>query len=131
MYTYFYRLLDRYQKPVTALAIFTDDKPGYKPNHYHNEFMGTSQTYQFNTYKIGEQDEETLAAHPNPFALVVLTVLIAIKNKKAGDERLMELKIDFFRRMLTKNMNKTSMYALANFLKMYVHFSKPETNRIF
>ena len=93
--------------------------------------MGTSQTYQFNTYKIGEQDEETLAAHPNPFALVVFTVLIAIKNKKAGDERLMELKIDFFRRMLTKNMNKTSMYALANFLKMYVHFSKPETNRIF
>jgi hypothetical protein len=69
MYTYFYRLLDRYQKPVTALAIFTDDKPGFKPDHYHYAFMGTSQTYRFNTYKIWEQDEAALANHENPFAL--------------------------------------------------------------
>jgi predicted transposase/invertase (TIGR01784 family) len=131
MYTYFYRLLDRYQKPVTALAIFTDDKPGYKPDHYHYEFMGTSQTYRFNTYKILEQQEESLAVHPNPFALVVLTVLVAIKNRKAGDERLMQLKIDLFRRMLARNMDKTTMRALANFLKMYVHFSKPDTALIF
>ncbi len=131
MYTYFYRLLDRYLKPVTALAIFTDAKPGYKPNNYHYEFMGTSQTYRFNTYKIGEQDAETLAAHPNPFALVVLTVLVAIKHKKAGDERLMELKMDLFRRMIARNMDKTTMRSLANFLKMYVHFSKPESSRIF
>ena len=131
MYTYFYRLLDRYQKPVTALAIFTDDNPDFKPNHYHYEFMGTSQTYRFNTYKILEQEEEMLAGHKNPFAMVVLTVLIAIKNKKAGDEQLMELKIGLFRRMMTKNMDKASMRALANFLKMYVHFSKPETSRIF
>lgn len=131
MFTYFYRLLDRYHKQVTALAIFTDEKQGYKPDHYFYEFLGTSQTYRFNTYKVLEQDEEALTAHPNPFALVVLTVLLALKNKKAGDERLMELKIDLFRRMLTRKIEKPAMRALASFLKMYVNFSKPETNRIF
>lgn len=131
MYTYFYRLLDRYHKPITALAIFTDDKTDYKPNSFDYQFLGTSQVYQFNTYKIIEQDEEVLAAHPNPFALVVLTVLIAIRNKKSNDDTLLNLKVDLFRRMHNRRMDKSTMRALANFLKMYVHFSKPETYRIF
>ena len=131
MYTYFYRLLDRYQKPVTALAIFTDDNLSYKPDSYHYEFMGTSQTYKFNTYKILEQDEKALSQDTNPFALVVLTVLMAIKNKKTNDDDLLKLKTDLFRSMYARNMDKTSMRALAGFLKMYVHFSKPESYRIF
>jgi len=131
MYTYFYRLLDRYQKPVTALAIFTDDTPGYKPDSYNYEFMGTSQLYKFNTCKIWEQDETSLSKDPNPFAMVVLMVLMAIKNKKANDDDLLELKKDLFRRMIARNIDKATMRALATFLKMYVHFSKPESYRIF
>jgi len=131
MYTYFYRLLDRYQKPISALAIFTDDKPNYKPNRFEYQFLGTSQVYEFNTYKILEQDENMLALHPNPFALVVLTALIAIKHKKANDDNLLHLKIELFRRLHSRQMDKATMRALANFLKMYVQFSKPESNRIF
>jgi predicted transposase/invertase (TIGR01784 family) len=131
MFTYFYRLLDRYHKPITALAIFTDDKIGYKPNCYDYRFMGTSARYSFNTYKIIEQDETALANHPNPFALVVLTVLKAIKNKKSSDHTLLSLKTELFRTMYSRNMEKSTMRAMANFLKMYVHFSEPESNRIF
>lgn len=131
MYTYFYRLLDRYHKPITALAIFTDDKSGYKPNSYTYEFLGTYELYRYNTYKVLEQDEIALSAHPNPFALVVLTVLLAIKNKRGNDDALLSLKVDLFRSMYARNMEKSTMRALANFLKMYVHFSKPETDRIF
>jgi len=32
MFTYFYRIRDRYQKDVTALAILTDSNPNYQPN---------------------------------------------------------------------------------------------------
>jgi predicted transposase/invertase (TIGR01784 family) len=131
MYTYFYRLFDRYQKPITALAIFTDDNPVFKPSCYDYRFLGTSLSYRFNTCKILEQDELILAEHPNPFALVVLTVLRSIKNKKSSDETLLNLKIDLFRSMYERNMEKATMRALANFLKMYVRFSKPETYHIF
>jgi hypothetical protein len=93
--------------------------------------MGTKQMYTFNTYKILEQDEKALSQDTNPFAIVVLTVLMAIKNKKTNDEDLLKLKTDLFRSMYARNMDKTSMRALAGFLKMYVHFSKPESYRIF
>ncbi|TAD86066.1 MAG: hypothetical protein EAY75_09630 [Bacteroidetes bacterium] len=62
MYTYFYRLLNRYQKPVTALAIFTDRQPNHQPNHYEYNFMGTQLYYQYNSYKVAEQDEATRPA---------------------------------------------------------------------
>jgi hypothetical protein len=78
-----------------------------------------------------EQDEETLAADENPFALVILTVLAAIKNKKTTAENLLKLKLDLFRKMHESNLDGTTMHALANFLKMYVRFSKPESYRIF
>jgi predicted transposase/invertase (TIGR01784 family) len=131
MFTYYYRLLDRYNKPVSALAIFTDDNPGYKPNIFSYQFLGTESMYKFNTYKIVEQDETSLALDPNPFALVVLTVLLAIKNKKNSDEGILSLKINLFRMLISRHLEKSTMRALINFLKMYVHFSKPETYLIF
>jgi predicted transposase/invertase (TIGR01784 family) len=131
MFTYFYRLLDRYNKPVTALAIFTDDNPNYNPKSFVYEFMGTAAGYRYNTYKVIDQDEASLAANPNPFALVVLTVLLAIRNKKSTDETLLSLKTDLFRMLLRRKMEKSTLRALVNFLKMYVHFSKPDSYRIF
>ena len=126
MYTYFYRLFDRYQKPVTALAIFTDDQPNYMPDRYEYSFMGTTQYYQYNTYKVAEQNEADLLANDNPFALVVLTVLRAIKAKKATDTELADLKMDLIRTLIGRQMDKPTMRALVNFLKMYIPFSKPE-----
>lgn len=131
MYTYFYRLFDRYQKPVTALAIFTDNQPGYMPDRFEYSFMGTTQTYQYNTYKVAEQIEADLLANDNPFALVVLTALRAIKVQKATDNDLMALKLDLFRTMIGRQMDKTTMRALANFLKMYIPFAKPEISLTF
>lgn len=131
MFTYFYRLLDRYHKPITALAIFTDDKKDYKPYRFDYRFLGTTVTYHFNAYKIIDQNEAELVNHANPFAIAVLTVLKAIQNKKSSDKTLLALKIDLFRMLHSRKMDKQTMRALANFLKMYVHFSKSETNRIF
>ncbi|MCU0376167.1 MAG: hypothetical protein MUF24_12745 [Chitinophagaceae bacterium] len=131
MLTYFYRLLDRYKKPVTALAIFTDSKPDYQPDSYNYHFMGTAITYRYNTYKVAVQDEAALLADSNPFAMVVLTALRAIKAQKATDSDLMDLKIDLFRHLINRQLDKAMMRALANFLKMYMPFAKPETSLTF
>ena len=131
MYTYFYRLFDKYQKSVTALAIFTDNQPGYMPDRFEYSFMGTTQFYQYNTYKVADQNEADLLANNNPFALVVLTALRAIKAHKATDNDLMALKLDLYRTMISRQIDKTTMRALANFLKMYIPFAKPEISLTF
>ena len=61
MFTYFYRILDKYGKPVTAIAIFTDFNPKFRPREYEYNYLGTRCIFQFNTYKIADQSEAVFA----------------------------------------------------------------------
>ncbi len=57
MFNYYYRILYKYNKKITAISIFTDSNKNYHPQKYEHEFLGTEITYKFNTYKIIDQDE--------------------------------------------------------------------------
>ena len=136
MFTYFYRLLDKYQKPITAYAIFTEAISKERPNSFEIEFMGTSLNYTFNTYKIASQSNEELHASNNPFAMVVLTAKTALAGKdiKDSSERdvfLLNLKLELARQLLGKQIAKEKIRVLMNFLRYYVRFENPDINAKF
>jgi predicted transposase YdaD len=136
MYTYFYRILDKYQKPIVAYAIFTEANTKERPDYFAIDFMGTSLRYTFNTYKIANQNDETLKASNNPFALVVLTAKAAFagKNLKSSTERdelLLNLKLNLTRLLLTKKIAKEKIRVLMNFLRFYIRFENQDINTKF
>jgi hypothetical protein len=92
MFTYFYRIFDKYSKPITAFAIFTEGNKQFKPNVFEQNFLGTHLRYEFNIYKVIDQSEEELLKGNNPFAQVILTVLAAIKSKGLEEEEILTLK---------------------------------------
>lgn len=57
MYQYFYRSFDKYEQKICAIAVLTDGNRSFHPTAYQYHFHGTKLTYQFNTYKILDQDE--------------------------------------------------------------------------
>src|SRR5579871_1751395 len=64
MFRYFYRCLDRYRKPVAAIAIFTGADGKRMPGCYEYAFMNTRLRYQYNTicildYSNHELEEST------------------------------------------------------------------------
>ena len=133
MFTYFSRIFDKHQKPVTAYAIFTEAEKTIRPNVFMVKFMGTSLCYTFNTFKISHQSDDDLKASNNPFALVVLTVKTVLAGKKIinseeRDELLLELKIKLAKQLLNKRIAKEKIRALMNFLKYYVRFENPDIN---
>lgn len=128
MFTYFYRIFDKYNKPITAFAIFTEENKQFKPNVFEQEFLGTRLRYEFNIYKVIDQSEEELSQSNNPFAQVILTVLAAIKSKGLEEEEVFNIKIELTRRLLSKNIPKNKIRAIMNFLRYYIHFENPEMN---
>jgi predicted transposase YdaD len=122
MFTYYYRIKDKYQKEITAWAILTDPFIDYKPNEFTSNFLGTSLSYQFNSYKILEQDQKSLESSKNPFAIVVLTVLLALKAKKLDQNQLIDLKMDIVRNLLRKGIPKKKIDALLNFIQVLCAF---------
>ena len=130
MFTYYYRIKDRYQREITAWAILTDPFKDYKPAEFNSNFLGTSLSYHFNAYKILEQDQKTLESSKNPFAIVVLTVLLSLKSKKLNEDQLIDLKMDLVRNLLQKGIPKKKINALLNFIQYYVRLNS-NSNIIF
>ena len=131
MFTYFYRILDKYNKQVTAIAIFTDANHNFHPNLYEYDFLGTKNVFSFNTYKIIGQDQQALENNDNPFAVVILTVLLALKKKAFDDMDLLKIKLEIFRNLYRRNIPEKKRRSLKVFLDLYVRFAKPETNSKF
>ncbi|WP_229239279.1 hypothetical protein [Emticicia agri] len=127
MFTYYYRIFDKYNKPITAFAIFTDDSFRLYPDKFEQSFLGTSIRYEYNTYKITEQSEEDLFSSNNPFAMVVLAVKAALKSKRINQSELFELKLGLAKTLLRKQFSKDKIRALMNFLKYHIRFDKEET----
>ena len=115
MFTYYSRLFDRYQRPITAFAVLSDKTRSFHPTSFEQEFLGTRLSYQFNTYKILDQSVVELEASNNPFAVVVLTVLAALKKKQVDETELLVLKLELARRLLAKSFGKPTIRALMNF----------------
>src|SRR5690606_20584672 len=126
MFRYFYKISDRYKVPVTAIAILADGNRNYRPTLYIQEFMGTSLRYSFNSYKILDQDESALRRNTNPFAVVVLTALLAIVHRNLTDEELKEMKHDLYEEMMKRKMDKKTRQGIYDFLTYYVSFQNPE-----
>ena len=72
MFTYNYRLYDRYACPIASLAVLADDDDGWKPDHFGFEVLGCSHQIHFPIVKLNELADhvESLETEPNPFALV-------------------------------------------------------------
>jgi hypothetical protein len=90
MYTYNYRLFDRYDRPVVSLAILGDDSPGWRPDTYRQSLWGCQIGFQFPVIKLHDYrgQEALLEASANPFAIVVLAHLQTRATRTAPEARL-------------------------------------------
>jgi predicted transposase/invertase (TIGR01784 family) len=135
MFTYFYRIFDKYQKPISAYAILTEATKKSRSSDFKLSYLGTNLTYTFNVYKIVDQNDEDLLASTNPFSLIVLiakAALIGKKVKKAErDIFLLDLKLKIAKELLVREMPKRKIRVLMNFLRYYIRFLDPENNGIF
>lgn len=99
MFQYFYRIYDTYRQKIFAIALLTDGQKTFKPDAFQYCFHGTNLTYEYNTYKLIEMDEESLMASDNLFALALLAGIYVIRSRGSIDQRF-QFKRRLFRLLL-------------------------------
>lgn len=74
MFVYYYRLFDRYDKPVVSLAVLGDEQAGWRPDSYETALWGCRASLQFPVVKLLDYASrwDELEADPNPFAVVAM-----------------------------------------------------------
>jgi predicted transposase/invertase (TIGR01784 family) len=126
MFQYYYRILDQYERSITAFAIFADTNKGFHPKYYERDFLGTRIHYAYNTYKIIDQDEAELEASNNPFAMAVLSAKLALSRPIVDDQQLFDMAYNLAKRLLTKQIPKEKIRKVMSFLRYYLSFESPE-----
>jgi len=87
LFTYNYRLYDKYRRPIASLAVLADDREHWKPQTYGYELFGCEVGIRFPVIKLLDYQPQTeaLLLDPNPFALVTAAHLLTRQTK--GDDR--------------------------------------------
>jgi predicted transposase/invertase (TIGR01784 family) len=131
MFKYYCRIFDRFDRPMTAIAIFTGRDGKKLPGMYVRRYEGAELTYKYNTLCILDYEDKRLAASKNPFALVMLAAKKALLRGKHLDEILLKEKLSIAKLLIRRGFSESKTAAILSFLHNYVRFAKPETNRIF
>jgi hypothetical protein len=84
--------------------------------------MGTGNCFYFNSYKVLQQDEKKLEKDSNPFAVAILTTMLALKSRRLNDDKLFELKFRLLRNLYKRNIPQKKIDGLLLFLQLYVNF---------
>ena len=129
MFRYFYRIFDRYRRPVTGIAIFTGQDGRKMPGCFRYEFLHSRLEYRYNTMCILDFTDKELEESDNPFAVVALVAKKGLVKK--SDDQLMAEKLKIVRLLYKKGFDKRKIAAILLFLKNYLQFAKPQIERIF
>ncbi|WP_017324849.1 DUF4351 domain-containing protein [Synechococcus sp. PCC 7336] len=89
MYTYYYRLGDKFKAPIVSVAILSDERPSWRPNGFETGLWGCEMSFRFPMVKLldYEQRWEELEASQNVFATVVMAHLKAQATRGQPSER--------------------------------------------
>jgi hypothetical protein len=89
MFTYNYRLYDRYATPIASFAVLADEAEGWKPDRFSFDLLGCRQHFEYPVVKLIEcaQPLERLETDPNPFALVTAAHLRTRQTRNDPEAR--------------------------------------------
>ncbi|HVC35288.1 MAG TPA: cytosolic protein [Chloroflexota bacterium] len=90
MFIYYYRLFDRYQRPVASLAILGDEHPRWRPHQFEQALWNCQVQFVFPIVKLLDYRMQVAAleTNRNPFAAILLAHLGAQQTRGDATERL-------------------------------------------
>jgi hypothetical protein len=125
MYTYNYRLRDKYNCPIVSLAILGDDSKIWRPHHYTDSLWGCTTHFEFPIVKLADyaQNWAALEANMNPFAVVVMAHLKAKETRNKLNDR-KDWKFHLITMLHHRGYSERDIMELYNFLDWLFNLPK-------
>ena len=117
IYTYNYRIFDKYQIPVVSISIFTDENSEWQPNLYEYKRWGFELSFKFLTKKLLDYKAkwQELENDPNPFAVITMANLKTLETRQNYEERF-RWKLWMFRQLYKRGYNRPDIIRLLRFI---------------
>ncbi len=117
MFVYNYRIFDRYDRPVASLAVLSDERTGWRPDHFGYELWGCKVGMSFPVAKVVDYAErwDELEASDSPFAIVVMAHL-KTRDTHNDEEGRKRWKLYLVRRLYERGYRREDVINLFHFI---------------
>jgi hypothetical protein len=117
MFVYNYRIFDRYDRPVASLAVLSDERTGWRPDHFGYELWGCKVGISFPVAKVVDYADrwDALEASDNPFAIVVMAHL-KTRDTHNDEEGRKRWKLYLVRRLYERGYRRKDVINLFHFI---------------
>ena len=125
MYTYNYRLFDRYNHHAASFAVLGDTNVTWKPGPFEQGIWDCNVKFEYPVVKIAEKVKnwKALEKSNNPFAIVTMVHWRAIKTAKNKKNRVNE-KIALIKHLYKKGFSKQDIINLLRFIDWVMEIPK-------
>lgn len=126
IFTYNYRLYDRYRRPVASLAVLADGSSSWRPSSFRYSAFGCETAIRFPVVKLNDfaRQLDRLLQHPNVFALVTAAHLLT-QQTKGRDVQRHEAKWRLARILYERNWDRQRIIDLFNIIDWMMHIPEP------
>jgi len=117
MFTYHYRLFDRYQRQIVSLAVLGDERATWRPDSFAYALWGCELSPRFPIAKLVDYRAQwaSLEGNANPFATVVMAHLVAQETRQDATGRA-QAKLRLTRRLYGLGYSREQIVSLYRFL---------------
>lgn len=134
MFTYWSRLIDRYQVDVVSLAVLADTNQNYRPSSFHFSRSGTENTFSYPMVKLTDFESAdawaSLEANNNVFALLVMAQIKA-KRLKGNNQGLYEFRLGLTRSLYKRGYTREQVVELFNFIGWMIQLPELLEDQLF
>lgn len=125
MFVYNYRIFDRYDRPVASLAVLSDERTGWRPDHFGYELWGCKVGISFPVAKVNDYAErlDELEASDNPFAIVVMAHL-KTQDTRHDEQGRKRWKLYLVRRLYERGYQREDVIGLFCFIDWIMRLSE-------
>ena len=117
MFTYHYRIYDRYKRSVASLAVLGDERKNWRPDRFGYQLFGCKIGFRFPVVKLLDYQQQwsALQSSRNPFATVVMAHLKAIETRDNRIRR-KEWKLALTRQLYEQGYDREDIINLFQFV---------------
>ena len=124
MFIYRYRLRDLYEQPIASMAVLLDDDPSWRPCNYSESLWDSEISIRFPIIKLIDYNQQIqdLEQSTNPFAIIILAQLTALKKQEI--ELKLTNKLQIVRKLYSSGFNKKEILELFRFIDWIISLPK-------
>ncbi|MGE4519255.1 MAG: hypothetical protein AB7E04_07105 [Desulfobacteraceae bacterium] len=117
MFVYNYRIFDKYDIPVTSIAILADENKNWNPKAFKYGMWGSNMGLDYLKSKLLDYKDKWsyLETIKNPFAMVVMAHLKALETKKDSSLR-KQWKLELTKLLYEKGYSRKEVFNLFRFI---------------